>query len=90
MADPVEVERLTGKRDNARWSAVVGFVMLFAASFSVAFAVGGVLMILYGASASVFWSRRLARHKGDPWAYDPELDGPGGPDRPQDPGWGRP
>lgn len=80
--NPQEEERLAGKRDNARWSAVVGFIMLFAASFSVGFAVGGVLMILYGASASIYWSRRLAKLKGDPWDYDPDLDGPD-PNRPR-------
>lgn len=74
--DHSEVERLRGRRDNARWSAVVGFAMLFAASFSVAFAAGGVLMIVYGVTASFYWSRRLRKVQGDPWAYDPDLDGP--------------
>ncbi len=77
------VARLTAKRDNARWSAVVGFGLLFAASFSTAFVLGGVAMIGYGAAASIYWSRRLHRLKGDPWAYDPDLDGP------QAPSWSR-
>jgi hypothetical protein len=76
--DRQEIERLTTRRDNARWSAVVGFVMLFAAGFSTAFAIGGVLMIGYGTVASMYWSRRITKLKGDPWAYDPELDGPQG------------
>lgn len=75
--DPDEVERLTQKRDNARWTAVVGFIMLFAAGFSTALAIGGVLMFLYGATVSLYWGRRLSKLKGDPWAYDPDLDGPG-------------
>lgn len=74
--DQVEVDRLTAKRDNARWSAVVGFLMLFGASFLAAFAIGGALMIAYGVAASMYWSRRIRKLKGDPWAYDPELDGP--------------
>lgn len=75
-----EIERLTSKRDNARWSAVVGFAMLFGAGFAAAFAIGGLLMIVYGAAASVYWSRRLTKVKGDPWQFDPELDGPQAPD----------
>lgn len=77
------IARLTAKRDNARWSAVVGFGLLFAASFSTAFVLGGVAMIGYGATASVYWSRRLLRLKGDPWQFDPDLDGP------QAPAWSR-
>lgn len=74
--DQVEVDRLTARRDNARWSAVIGFLMLFAASWLTAFAIGGALMILYGTTASFYWSRRIRQLKGDPWAYDPDLDGP--------------
>lgn len=74
-----QVARLTAKRDNARWSAVVGFLLLFAASFSSALLIGGVGMITYGAVASLYWSRRLHRLKGDPWGYDPDLDGPAAP-----------
>lgn len=74
------IERLTQRRDNARWSAVVGFALLFGASFSSAFLFGGVAMILYGVSASMVWSLRLRKLQGDPWAYDPELDGPSAPD----------
>ena len=75
-----EADRLRSRRDNARWSAVVGFVMLFAASFSAAFAAGGVLMIGYGVVASIVWGRKLRKLEGDPWAYDPDLDGPKTPD----------
>lgn len=74
-----EVERLRARRDNARWSAVVGFGLLFGASFHSAFLAGGVAMILYGAGASVWWSTRLRKVQGDPWDYDPDLDGPGAP-----------
>ena len=76
-----EVERLTGKRDNARWLAVVGFAMLFAGGIAYQIALGGLLMLVYGVVVSVFWGIRLRKAKGDPWAYDPDLDGPrvGGP-----------
>jgi hypothetical protein len=73
-----EEDRLHAKRDNSRWTAVVGFLMLFLASFSVLFATGGVVMVLGGVAGSLYWSRRLRRLKGDPWAYDPDLDGPEG------------
>lgn len=71
-----EVSRLTAKRDNARWTAVVGFAMLFGGTLHYGIVLGGMLMAGYGAAASVYWSRRLHRVKGDPWAYDPDLDGP--------------
>jgi hypothetical protein len=71
-----EEDRLRQRRDNARWTAAVGVLMLFLSSFSVALASGGVVMVLFGAGGSLYWSRRLRRLKGDPWAYDPELDGP--------------
>lgn len=75
-----EVARLTGKRDNARWTGVVGFAMLFGGTLHYGIVLGGLLMAGYGAAASVYWSRRLRRVKGDPWAYDPDLDGPDAPD----------
>ena len=75
-----QVARLRARRDNARWSAVVGFALLFGASFSSAFLVGGVGMIAYGATASVVWELRLRKLQGDPWSYDPELDGPEAPE----------
>ncbi len=70
-----EEDRLTSRRDSGRWYAVIGFAMLFAAGFNAGFAIGGVLMIGYGVTASFYWSTKLRRLKGDPWAYDPELDG---------------
>lgn len=74
--DAAEAERLKGKRDSARWNAVIGFGLIFGAGFHVGFAVGGAAMALYGVAASFYWGRRLRKLKGDPWAYDPELDGP--------------
>ena len=56
-----KIERLTQRRDNARWSAVVGFALLFGASFSSAFLFGGVGMIVYGVAASMVWSLRLRK-----------------------------
>jgi hypothetical protein len=80
-ADPeaakrAEEDRLQARRDSARWTAVMGFLMMFLASFSVALATGGVVMVVAGTAGSIYWGRRLRRLKGDPWAYDPELDGP--------------
>lgn len=75
-AKRAETERLTAKRDNARWFVIVGVAMLFAGSLLVQVAIGGVFMVGYGVVASMYWSRRLRRLKGDPWAYDPDLDGP--------------
>jgi len=80
--DPVEMERLKTRRDSARWNAVVGFGLMFGASFHVGFAIGGAIMTAYGICASFYWGRRLRRLKGDPWAYDPELDGPNSIERP--------
>jgi hypothetical protein len=75
-----EVDRVTARRDNARWTAVVGFAMLFGGGLHYSIVLGGVAMAAYGATASIYWGRRLRKLKGDPWAYDPELDGPGAPD----------
>jgi hypothetical protein len=71
-----ELERLTTKRDNARWVAGVGVLLLFAGGLLVQLALGGLVMMAYGSVASVYWSRRIRRIRGDPWAYDPDLDGP--------------
>jgi hypothetical protein len=76
FVDPVEEERLTRRRDNARWTAVVGFVMMLGGGFLAQLVFGGMMMLAYGAVASMYWSRRLSKLKGDPWAYDPDLDGP--------------
>lgn len=78
--DRAEEDRLTAKRDNARWTGVVGFAMLFGGSLHYSIVLGGMLMAGYGAVASIYWSRRLRKAKGDPWAYDPDLDGPQAPD----------
>ena len=74
--DRAEEERLTAKRDNARWTGVVGFAMLFGGGIHYSIVLGGMCMAAYGAAASIYWSRRLRKVKGDPWAYDPDLDGP--------------
>lgn len=78
VAKRAETERLTSKRDNARWAAVVGFAMLLAGGILYQIALGGLAMMAYGSVASMYWSRRLRKLKGDPWAYDPDLDGPDG------------
>ena len=76
--DPSEVERLTAKRDAARWNVVMGLALMFGVGFHVGFAIGGAAMAVYGLATSFYWGRRLHKLKGDPWEYDPELDGPGG------------
>ena len=78
VAKRAETARLTSRRDNARWFAIVGVAMLFAGGLLVQIAIGGVFMVAYGVVTSMYWSWRLRRLKGDPWAYDPELDGPDG------------
>ena len=75
-ARQTELERLTARRDAARWVAGVGVLMLFAGGILYQIALGGLAMMAYGAAASVYWSRRILRLKGDPWEYDPDLDGP--------------
>lgn len=74
--EDAQIEALRTKRDNARWSAVMGFGLMFGVSFHAGFAIGGAAMVAYGVVASFYWGRRLRRLKGDPWAYDPDLDGP--------------
>lgn len=71
-----ELARLEGKRDRARWTAGVGVLMLFAGSILYQIALGGLAMMAYGASMSIYWSQRIRKLKGDPWAFDPDLDGP--------------
>ena len=83
IGPPDDVERFTRKRDNARWAAVVGFGMLFAGGILYQIALGGLAMMAYGTVASVYWSRRIRRVKGDPWEYDPDLDGPNSLERRQ-------
>lgn len=67
-----ELERLREKRDNARWYVVAGFGMLFAGSFSIYFAMGGVLMSAYGVWGYLYWSRRIKKVE-DPWD-DEDID----------------
>lgn len=69
-----DVERLRERRDNARWNLVVGVLLMFLGGFSAYLAIGGAAMVLYGAAATLYWGRRHRKAKGDPWAYDPELD----------------
>lgn len=67
-----ELARLKKRRDASGWYAVAGMGMLFAGGFSTALAVGGVLMVAYGASTYMYWSRRLTK-VDDPWD-DEEMD----------------
>lgn len=73
-----DAERFRARRDNARWNLVVGTGLLFLGGFHVGLAVGGAVMVLYGAAMTLYWGARYRKAKGDPWDYDPELDGPGG------------
>lgn len=54
-----------------------GGALLGRISFVVAGALLGVILLLcaLAAAAWMYWGWRLAR-RADPWAYDPELDGP--------------
>jgi hypothetical protein len=60
------------KRDAGAWYGVTGIAMLFAGSFHVGFAVGGVFMVIGGAVVYLYWSRRLGQVE-DPWD-DADLD----------------
>ncbi len=66
------VARLKKKRDDARWYIVAGIALLFAGSFSVYFAMGGVVMAVYGGATTFFYSWQLSR-LDDPWD-DEEID----------------
>lgn len=66
------LQRLRKRRDSAMWYAIVGIALLFAGGLHVGMAVGGVLMVAYGASLYIFQSVRMARLH-DPW-QDEELD----------------
>jgi hypothetical protein len=74
FTDPQEarLEKLRARRDHARWYAVAGVGLLFAASFHTGFLIGGVLMVLYGATLYGVTGRQIAKIE-DPW-NDPELD----------------
>ncbi len=69
------------KRDDSRWYAVVGTMMMFAGGLSVAIGVGGGLMTLYGISSWGYWARRLGKVEEEQWDVlgieDPfdDLDG---------------
>ena len=67
-----QLKALEKKRDDARWYIVAGVAMLFAGSFSVYFAMGGVVMAVYGGAAYGYWSRKRNAIE-DPWDDD-EID----------------
>ncbi|MHB8633676.1 MAG: hypothetical protein ACYDBQ_06905 [Thermoplasmatota archaeon] len=75
-------DRLVSRRDGARWSAVLGVGLLFLVGplaqfggIALSLLLGGVVMTLYGLAGWAYWGWRLHR-LADPWAYDPDLDGP--------------
>ena len=73
------LEQLQRRRDSALWLLVSGFGLIFLGSWTVQFAVGGAVSVLLGMVGYLYYGIRLRRVKGDPWAYDPELDGPESP-----------
>lgn len=70
--DEAKLARLKKRRDSAGWYAVAGTGMLFMGSFSTGLAVGGVLMVSYGALGYLYWGRRITK-LDDPWDDD-EVD----------------
>ncbi|MEA3189519.1 MAG: hypothetical protein QOD77_101 [Thermoplasmata archaeon] len=84
-----ETARLQRRRDAALGAVAGGLGMIFLGSWNTSLAFGGVAMVLAGAPLALFWSARLRKARGDPWAYDPELDGPD-PRKPREPDWNRP
>ncbi len=70
--------RYRQRRDNARWYAVMGTLMMFAGGINAGIAVGGGLMTLYGLIAWGVWARRLGKVEAEQWdALD--IDDPFGP-----------
>jgi hypothetical protein len=67
-----EIARARTRRDNARWTVVMGMAMLFGAAFHWALAAGGAAMTMYGGASYVYWSRRMTA-MDDPW-QDEEID----------------
>jgi hypothetical protein len=79
----VDVERIRRNRDASRQWLILGVILLFVlgawANFGgeIASALVVGVMVLCGASilAWMYWGYRL-RRLTDPWAYDPDVDGP--------------
>lgn len=67
-----KLEGLRKKRDDARWYIVAGIGLLFAGSFSIYFAMGGVFMAVYG-TIVYFWMEWRIKQVDDPWD-DEEID----------------
>ena len=70
------------RRDAGRWNVVMGMGLLFVSGtlvnlggLAVAVLAGAVLTTIYGIATWAFWGWRL-HQLDDPWAYDPDLDGP--------------
>jgi hypothetical protein len=72
-------DRLQKRREGALFMLVAGFGLIFMGSWSVQFAIGGAVSVVLGMSGYLYYGYRLRRLKGDPWAYDPDLDGPESP-----------
>lgn len=64
--------RMRRRRDAGTWYAVTGVAMLFGGSIHVGFAIGGVFMVLGGATAYLYWGYRLTKAE-DPWD-DEDID----------------
>lgn len=91
------VARIRHRRDVARNAAFGGFAILFfgglvlrfgglfgMAQFILSYLAMGVGILLFGAGTLAWIALAWRLHRlADPWAYDPELDGPD-PRRPRD------
>ncbi len=53
------VEKAKKKIDDARWTTVMGIIMMFAGQLMVAIAVGGALMTIYGGASWAYWAYKL-------------------------------
>lgn len=83
------IRHLQRRRDGSLAAVGGGIGLMFLGSWNSSLALGGAAMVVVGAPLTLFWGWRLRKMKGDPWAYDPELDGPD-PARPREPDWDRP
>ncbi len=61
------VDKAKAKIDNARWTTVMGIIMMFVGQISVGIAVGGALMTIYGGGAWIYWAGRVRRLDDQEW-----------------------
>ncbi|MGB0651637.1 MAG: hypothetical protein ACPGQL_00415 [Thermoplasmatota archaeon] len=61
------IEKEKTRVESARWTAVMGVILMFAGQIMTAFALGGAAMTLWGSAAWIVYARRLARLEQEEW-----------------------